>query len=112
MINVTRVILCGGPSTRLWPLSRAGLPKQFLCLTVKDSLFRQAALRFANLGNTGIQVAAPLIATKVKRIQLKPKASLSLQNHHHRAKHWFVVSSAAELINGDKVLTLTENQST
>jgi mannose-1-phosphate guanylyltransferase/mannose-6-phosphate isomerase len=49
---------------------------------------------------------------KVKRIQVKPKASLSLQMHHHRAEHWVVVTGTAEITNGDKVLTLTENQST
>ncbi len=49
---------------------------------------------------------------KVKLIQVKPGASLSLQKHHHRAEHWIVVTGTAEIINGDKVLTLTENQST
>jgi mannose-1-phosphate guanylyltransferase/mannose-6-phosphate isomerase len=49
---------------------------------------------------------------KVKRIQVKPKASLSLQKHHHRAEHWIVVAGTAEITNGDKVLILTENQST
>jgi mannose-1-phosphate guanylyltransferase/mannose-6-phosphate isomerase len=49
---------------------------------------------------------------KVKRIQVKPKASLSLQKHHHRAEHWIVVRGTAEITNGSKVLTLTENQST
>lgn len=49
---------------------------------------------------------------KVKRIQVKPKASLSLQKHHHRAEHWIVVSGTAEITNGDKVILLTENQST
>jgi mannose-1-phosphate guanylyltransferase/mannose-6-phosphate isomerase len=49
---------------------------------------------------------------KVKRIQVKPKASISLQKHHHRAEHWIVVAGTAEITNGDKVLTLTENQST
>ncbi|OYY21100.1 MAG: mannose-1-phosphate guanylyltransferase/mannose-6-phosphate isomerase [Polynucleobacter sp. 24-46-87] len=49
---------------------------------------------------------------KVKRIQVKPGASLSLQMHHHRAEHWIVVKGAAEITNGDKVLLLTENQST
>ncbi len=49
---------------------------------------------------------------KVKRIQVKPKASLSLQKHHHRAEHWIVVTGTAEITNGEKVLTLTENQST
>ena len=63
MINVTPVILCGGSGTRLWPLSRTGFPKQFLCLTGSESLFQQAALRLANLGNQDIQVAAPIIVT-------------------------------------------------
>ena len=49
---------------------------------------------------------------KVKRIQVKPGASLSLQMHHHRAEHWIVVKGVAEITNGDKVITLTENQST
>ena len=49
---------------------------------------------------------------KVKRIQVKPKASLSLQKHHHRAEHWIVVTGTAEITNGSQVLTLTENQST
>jgi mannose-1-phosphate guanylyltransferase / mannose-6-phosphate isomerase len=49
---------------------------------------------------------------QVKRIMVKPGASLSLQKHHHRAEHWIVVSGTAEVTNGDQVLTLTENQST
>ena len=63
MINVTPVILCGGSGTRLWPLSRTGFPKQFLCLTGNESLFQQAAQRLSKLGNTDIQVAPPLIVT-------------------------------------------------
>jgi mannose-1-phosphate guanylyltransferase/mannose-6-phosphate isomerase len=49
---------------------------------------------------------------KVKRIQVNPKDSLSLQKHNHRAEHWIVVTGTAAITNGDKVLTLTENQST
>lgn len=49
---------------------------------------------------------------KVKRIQVKPKASLSLQMHHHRAEHWIVVKGTAEVTCGEKVAILTENQST
>lgn len=49
---------------------------------------------------------------KVKRIQVKPGASLSLQMHHHRAEHWIVVKGTAEITNGDQVITLKENQST
>jgi mannose-1-phosphate guanylyltransferase / mannose-6-phosphate isomerase len=49
---------------------------------------------------------------QVKRILVKPGASLSLQMHHHRAEHWVVVSGTAEVTNGDKVMMLSENQST
>ena len=49
---------------------------------------------------------------QVKRITVRPGASLSLQMHHHRAEHWIVVCGTAEVVNGDKVLLLTENQST
>lgn len=49
---------------------------------------------------------------QVKRILVKPGASLSLQLHHHRAEHWVVVSGTAEVTNGDAVLVLRENEST
>ena len=49
---------------------------------------------------------------QVKRIMVKPGASLSLQMHHHRAEHWIVVTGTAEVTNGDTVSLLTENQST
>ncbi len=49
---------------------------------------------------------------QVKRILVNPGASLSLQMHYHRAEHWIVVSGTAEVTNGDKVLVLSENQST
>ena len=49
---------------------------------------------------------------QVKRIVVKPGASLSLQMHHHRAEHWIVVRGTAEVTNGDQVLLLSENEST
>ncbi len=49
---------------------------------------------------------------QVKRIMVKPGASLSLQMHRHRAEHWVVVSGTAEVTNGDRVTVLHENQST
>mgnify|MGYP001108727223 CR=1 FL=1 len=49
---------------------------------------------------------------QVKRIVVKPGATLSLQKHHHRAEHWIVVSGTAEVTCDDKVFLLQENQST
>jgi mannose-1-phosphate guanylyltransferase/mannose-6-phosphate isomerase len=63
MIQVTPVILCGGSGTRLWPLSRAGFPKQFLSLTGNESLFQQAAQRLVVLGAQDIEVSKPLLVT-------------------------------------------------
>ncbi|MBK9624796.1 MAG: mannose-1-phosphate guanylyltransferase/mannose-6-phosphate isomerase [Rhodocyclaceae bacterium] len=62
-LKIQPVILCGGSGSRLWPLSRAGFPKQFLCLTGKESLFQQAALRLAALGADDIGVASPYIVS-------------------------------------------------
>jgi mannose-1-phosphate guanylyltransferase/mannose-6-phosphate isomerase len=49
---------------------------------------------------------------QVKRIGVKPGASLSLQMHHHRAEHWIVVKGTAEVTCGTKTFLLSENQST
>ena len=49
---------------------------------------------------------------QVKRIVVKPGASLSLQMHHHRAEHWIVVSGTARVTRGDEIVMLGENQST
>lgn len=48
---------------------------------------------------------------QVKRISVKPGASLSLQMHHHRAEHWIVVRGTARVVRGDDELILAENQS-
>ncbi len=49
---------------------------------------------------------------QVKRIVVKPGASLSLQLHHHRAEHWVVVRGTARITRGDEIIVLSENQST
>jgi mannose-1-phosphate guanylyltransferase/mannose-6-phosphate isomerase len=49
---------------------------------------------------------------QVKRIVVKPGAALSLQMHHHRAEHWIVVSGTAKVTVGDKIVLLSENEST
>ena len=67
---VLPVVLCGGSGTRLWPLSRAGHPKQFLALaghTTQHSLFQQATLRLAALascaapGHSALAMLPPLV---------------------------------------------------
>ena len=49
---------------------------------------------------------------KIKRIMVKPGASLSLQLHHHRSEHWIVVQGMARVVNGEQELYLRTNEST
>jgi mannose-1-phosphate guanylyltransferase/mannose-6-phosphate isomerase len=49
---------------------------------------------------------------KVKRITVKPGASLSLQMHHHRAEHWIVVKGTARVTRDKETFLLAENEST
>lgn len=49
---------------------------------------------------------------KMKRIEVRPGSSLSLQLHHHRSEHWVVVSGEATVVNGDHELIIKNNEST
>ncbi|MBP7485546.1 MAG: mannose-1-phosphate guanylyltransferase, partial [Aquabacterium sp.] len=59
--NILPVIMAGGSGTRLWPLSRALYPKQFLVLQGNQSLFQQAHLRLQALGCDDIEVTNPCV---------------------------------------------------
>lgn len=48
---------------------------------------------------------------EVKRIEVKPGASFSLQMHHHRAEHWIIVSGTALVQCGEEEQLLSENES-
>jgi mannose-1-phosphate guanylyltransferase / mannose-6-phosphate isomerase len=55
---ITPVLLAGGSGTRLWPVSRARFPKQFVPMFGEESLFQAAARRFDAAG-----FAAPVVVT-------------------------------------------------
>ncbi len=117
LTKVQPVILCGGSGTRLWPLSRAGFPKQFLCLTGGDSLFQQAAKRLMGLGAASIQVADPLVVTgedhrflateQLREIGVSPAAAL-LEPVARNTAPALSLAALAALENGDDpVLVVT-----
>lgn len=60
-VKVQPVILCGGSGTRLWPLSRKGFPKQFLCLNGDESIFQQTIRRLGDLECDDLDVDAPIL---------------------------------------------------
>ncbi|CAM8374633.1 hypothetical protein [Candidatus Methylopumilus planktonicus] len=49
---------------------------------------------------------------KIKRIEVNPNSSLSLQLHRRRSEHWVVVSGQAKIFNNDDEFIITANQST
>jgi mannose-1-phosphate guanylyltransferase len=49
---------------------------------------------------------------KIKRIEVRPGAALSLQLHHRRSEHWVVVRGVARVTNGEDEFDVHPNQST
>jgi mannose-1-phosphate guanylyltransferase / mannose-6-phosphate isomerase len=49
---------------------------------------------------------------KIKRIEVRPGAALSLQLHHRRSEHWVVVRGVARVTNGEREFDVRENEST
>jgi len=117
MIQTTPVILCGGTGTRLWPLSRAGFPKQFLCLTGAQSLFQQAATRLMGLGADNIQLADPYIITgeehrflaleQLREAHIRPGAMLLEPAGRNTAPALTLAALAATQNGADPVLVVT-----
>jgi mannose-1-phosphate guanylyltransferase / mannose-6-phosphate isomerase len=60
-MSVVPVILCGGSGTRLWPLSREGLPKQFWPLLSSHSMLQETALRAIGVLPDGTRFGRPVI---------------------------------------------------
>lgn len=48
---------------------------------------------------------------KLKRIQINPGKSISLQRHQYRSEHWVVINGTASVIKDDQAFELTENES-
>lgn len=117
MADIQPVILCGGSGSRLWPLSRAGFPKQFLCLTGKESLFQQAALRLLTLQCDGDRVAPLCIACneehrflaaeQLREINIEAGALLLEPIGRNTAPALTIAALAATLSGADPVLVVT-----
>ncbi len=117
MIKARPVILCGGSGTRLWPLSRSGFPKQFLCLTGKESLFQDATKRLIGLSGQGINVSSPFIVTneehrflaleQLREIGIEPGAALLEPVARNTAPALTLAALAAVESGDDPVLVVT-----
>lgn len=117
MMQALPVILCGGSGTRLWPLSRAGFPKQFLCLTGTESLFQEAAKRLQALACESVAVGAPCVVTneehrflaleQLREVGIEPSAVLLEPVSKNTAPALTLAALAAVETGDDPVLVVT-----
>lgn len=115
--HVQPVIMCGGSGTRLWPLSRAGFPKQFLSLTGAESLFQLAARRLAMLSGDQLALEAPLIVgneehrflvlEQLREIAITPAAVLLEPGGRNTAPALTLAALAAMEDGHDPILVVT-----
>jgi mannose-1-phosphate guanylyltransferase/mannose-6-phosphate isomerase len=74
------VVLCGGAGSRLWPMSRQLLPKQFLPLVSEKSLLQDTVLRAARVAGAAAPVVVSnhehrfLVAEQLQEAGVKPGA--------------------------------------
>jgi mannose-1-phosphate guanylyltransferase/mannose-6-phosphate isomerase len=88
-MNITPVILCGGSGTRLWPLSRADYPKQFIKLEDNITLFQKTLNRIKLLAEKNNRINKIIILTneshrfliikQLKNIKIKIKIQIILE---------------------------------
>ena len=114
---VQPVIMAGGSGTRLWPLSRAGYPKQFLVLSGNESLFQLAARRLATLASPALELAGPcvvgneehrfLVLDQLRETGLEPSSVLLEPSGRNTAPALTLAALAALEGGQDPVLVVT-----
>ncbi len=67
MTTIVPVILCGGSGTRLWPLSRESMPKQFLNLVGDHTLLQNTALRAMSVSGAAPEHVVTVTLGSLKR---------------------------------------------
>ncbi|HVJ13178.1 MAG TPA: sugar phosphate nucleotidyltransferase, partial [Burkholderiales bacterium] len=81
-MRLVPIVLCGGSGTRLWPLSRSHLPKQFLPLVSERTMLQETLARLQGLENLTGPIAISheehrfLVAEQLRQIGCAPQAML------------------------------------
>ncbi|HET7766010.1 MAG TPA: mannose-1-phosphate guanylyltransferase/mannose-6-phosphate isomerase [Burkholderiales bacterium] len=76
------VVLSGGSGSRLWPMSRRLLPKQFLPLTSERSLLQETVMRLQGVPGTRAPILVSngehrfLVAEQMREIGVKPEVQI------------------------------------
>ena len=121
-IHVQPVVMAGGSGTRLWPLSRAGYPKQFLVLCGTTSLLQQAVQRLQALADDRLDVAPPLVVgneehrflilDQLREMAVPPKAVMLEPMGRNTAPALTLAALQAMAGGADPVLVMTPSDHT
>lgn len=116
MKNVQPVILSGGSGSRLWPLSRTGVPKQFLCLAGEETLLHQSLDRLMNLTSAEINVIDPyivannrhrfLVSEILREAEIRPRAII-LEPLSRNTAPALTLAALAAIENDDPILIVS-----
>ncbi len=107
---MTPVILSGGSGTRLWPLSRAHYPKQFLPLVTQHTMVQETMLRLAGVEGLNPPIAVCnedhrfMMAEQLRDIDIKPSAIILEPVGKNTAPA--VAMAALSAKSGDEVLLI------
>ena len=81
-MRLVPIVLCGGSGTRLWPLSRSHLPKQFLPLVSERTMLQETLARLQGLENLAGPITISheehrfLVAEQLRQVGCTPQAML------------------------------------
>ncbi len=90
--------------------STSGLKE--LVKELEEKSFKEATLNTKNYRPWGNFVSVINDSTwQVKRLEINPHQSISLQLHNHRSEHWIIVKGIAKVEINERVLSLKENES-
>ena len=107
--NIIPVIMCGGSGTRLWPLSRAQFPKQFLPLVNDTSMLQDTLARLPSQHQAPVFICNEdhrfLVAEQVKQTN-NTKATILLEPKGRNTAPAVALAALNALTNNDDALLL------
>ncbi len=107
--NIIPVIMCGGSGTRLWPLSRAQFPKQFLPLVNDTSMLQDTLARLPSQHQAPVFICNEdhrfLVAEQVKQVNCG-KATILLEPKGRNTAPAVALAALNALTDNDDALLL------